>query len=717
MKLNFLSQIQSLLFPDPSRIAIVATENSMRKKLLALFLKNKSVQLLDTTKAEKIFEEGTGDEVVDAPFRLNDGHGFLLLTTRHCDANHVGAAQFPTRVLDGADGVLFFLHPEMINSGNGEDFTRLRSAVEGLSTIIPKPRAVAIAIADFSQKESMHDSNLFNSKIEDFRHSLEQAGISMEEIKEFRCCDSKEGAMAPLAWLADKTFHRTIWTRWRTWMLLVIAFVLAILALTIGISRGHDGGVKQPVVTPNEVAFDARCGSTNVQLTVSSNTQWTAKSDTNWIKVTSPTSGVGVASVYFDVTANPSSEARTGTLTLAEKTVTVSQAGFKEPKPTQSPLPQPPGGVKRDKDRTTAFQILEEDLKKIEVESKEPDMEGGLPKRLRPDMRKVFTQEEQREWKKKFSDKLKGVCDNTLEKWKKDSKITEISLLNEYASFCMKHGQNSHLNEVTEYVREKVGRKIIELAKTIENAVTNKYSEKSEKSAGDAFNVLNNLCTIIHGEMVQITPLANTWESRFAERYLGYVNKKERDFYKTWRQHITVSSIKLRVENSSKPYDVGISLSHKKWNRDKKKYDDKTEQWVLEPATKENKRSASEANSQKGDINVCFAQGIAPFDLVNFRMTVRKQGKSKEKVKTKFVGFNTGGNVIEELPVGCFQSFYNQQDNQGRAFRELVWEGPPESKGGKPVKVHCCIYGKESAIRLRQMIDEARDKEFKGAYH
>ena len=697
MKQSFTSLIQSLLFPAPSRIAIVATENSMRKKLLTLFLKNKSVQLLDTTKAEKIFEEGVDDKVVNAPFRLNDGHGFLFLTTRHCDANHVGSAQFPARVLKGADGVLFYLHPEMINGGNGEDFTRILSTVEGLSTVSPKPRAVAIAIADSSQKESIQDSNLFNSKIEEFRHSLEQAGISKEEIKEFLCCDSPEDATAPLAWLADKTFHRTLWTKWRTWMCIVVAFVLAIFALTIGIYGGRD----KPVVTPSEIVFEAEGGSTNVQLTVSSNTQWTATSGTNWITVTSSASGAGAASVSFDIAANSSLEERIGTLTLAGETVTVSQAGLKQ-KPTE--------GEKRDKDRATALQILKEDFANIDVDNKEPDMEGGLPKRLNGNMREVLSQEEKRQWREDFGKKLNGVCDNAIKRWKKDGNLTEVSILYEYANFCMKHGQNPYLNEVTKYVREKVGPKIIAWSTTIEDAMTKKYSEKSEKSAIKVFTDLNNLCTIIRGELVQMTPLANTWESRFAERYLRYIDKNERDFYKTWRQKITVSLIKLRVENSSKPYDVGISLSHKKWNRNKKKYDDDRKRWILEPATKENKRPASEANTQKGDINVSFAQEIAPFDSVNISMTMRRQSKEKIKIKSN-VEFSTGRNVIKELPVGCFQSFYNQQDDQGRTFRELVWQGDPESKGGKPVKVRCCIYGTESAIRLTKMRDEERSKE------
>ena len=87
-------------------------------------------------------------------------------------------------------------------------------------------------------------------------------------------------------------------------------------------------GVIEPMVAPTEVSFRASGGSTNVQLTVAENTQWTAKSNDSWLKVTSASSSAGSAKISFDVAANPSTEARQGSLTIAGKTVTVEQAGL-----------------------------------------------------------------------------------------------------------------------------------------------------------------------------------------------------------------------------------------------------------------------------------------------------------------------------------------------------------------------------------------------------
>jgi hypothetical protein len=62
-----------------------------------------------------------------------------------------------------------------------------------------------------------------------------------------------------------------------------------------------------------------------VGVTTTSGCTWTAGSNVPWITVTSGASGSGNGSVGFDVAANTGA-ARTGTLTIAGATFTVSQA-------------------------------------------------------------------------------------------------------------------------------------------------------------------------------------------------------------------------------------------------------------------------------------------------------------------------------------------------------------------------------------------------------
>jgi hypothetical protein len=54
---------------------------------------------------------------------------------------------------------------------------------------------------------------------------------------------------------------------------------------------------------------------------------WRAVSDSDWIKITAGQTGTGLSAVFFTVTANTSSNARTGHLVIAGRPVTISQPG------------------------------------------------------------------------------------------------------------------------------------------------------------------------------------------------------------------------------------------------------------------------------------------------------------------------------------------------------------------------------------------------------
>jgi hypothetical protein len=67
-------------------------------------------------------------------------------------------------------------------------------------------------------------------------------------------------------------------------------------------------------------------GSGNVNVSTTSTCGWTAVSNAAWLSVASGASGVGNGSVQYRYTANTGGP-RTGTLTIAGLTFTVSQAG------------------------------------------------------------------------------------------------------------------------------------------------------------------------------------------------------------------------------------------------------------------------------------------------------------------------------------------------------------------------------------------------------
>jgi len=84
-------------------------------------------------------------------------------------------------------------------------------------------------------------------------------------------------------------------------------------------------------VSPMTIGTTANGGSGLITVTTTAGCAWTAVSNDGWISVTSGGTGSGAANYYVTPNSNPT--VRTGTLTVAGKTITV----------TQDPLPPPSG--------------------------------------------------------------------------------------------------------------------------------------------------------------------------------------------------------------------------------------------------------------------------------------------------------------------------------------------------------------------------------------
>ena len=70
--------------------------------------------------------------------------------------------------------------------------------------------------------------------------------------------------------------------------------------------------------------------SASVQVETASDCNWSATSNTDWIRITAGGNNSGPGSIRYTVTANTSSAARTGTLSIGGWTFTVTQAGTNE---------------------------------------------------------------------------------------------------------------------------------------------------------------------------------------------------------------------------------------------------------------------------------------------------------------------------------------------------------------------------------------------------
>jgi C1A family cysteine protease len=80
-------------------------------------------------------------------------------------------------------------------------------------------------------------------------------------------------------------------------------------------------------ISPTSASLAASGGTGSVSVTATAGCAWTATSNITWITVTSGSSGSGNGTVQYTVAANTASTSRTGTLTIAGKTFTVTQAG------------------------------------------------------------------------------------------------------------------------------------------------------------------------------------------------------------------------------------------------------------------------------------------------------------------------------------------------------------------------------------------------------
>ncbi|MCD6169583.1 MAG: hypothetical protein J7J76_03395, partial [Candidatus Latescibacteria bacterium] len=87
-------------------------------------------------------------------------------------------------------------------------------------------------------------------------------------------------------------------------------------------------------ISPESKSFDSSGGTGSVGVTTESGCEWTAVSNAGWITITSGSSGTGSGTVNYSVSENTGKRSRTGTMTIAGKTFTVTQEGKPQIAPT-----------------------------------------------------------------------------------------------------------------------------------------------------------------------------------------------------------------------------------------------------------------------------------------------------------------------------------------------------------------------------------------------
>ena len=87
------------------------------------------------------------------------------------------------------------------------------------------------------------------------------------------------------------------------------------------------GGTCTFSISPTSASYAATGGSGSVSVTAGAGCDWTAVSNSSFITITSGSSGAGNGTVNYTVSGNTATTERTGTMTIANRTFTVTQVG------------------------------------------------------------------------------------------------------------------------------------------------------------------------------------------------------------------------------------------------------------------------------------------------------------------------------------------------------------------------------------------------------
>lgn len=98
---------------------------------------------------------------------------------------------------------------------------------------------------------------------------------------------------------------------------------------------GTNAPAPPPVVCSYSISstsnsFTSSGGTGSVGVTAASGCSWTASSNASWITITAGSNGSGNGTVSYSVSANTGTSTRSGTMSIAGKTFTVSQSGVSE---------------------------------------------------------------------------------------------------------------------------------------------------------------------------------------------------------------------------------------------------------------------------------------------------------------------------------------------------------------------------------------------------
>src|SRR5262249_24705941 len=108
---------------------------------------------------------------------------------------------------------------------------------------------------------------------------------------------------------------------------------LMIAGTAFGVSQGGRAACSFSI-TPDSVSLGDQGGNGDVQVATTSGCGWKATSNAGWITVSGSASGSASGVVHYSVAENTGSSSRSGTMTIAGLTFSVTQSAEATPVPT-----------------------------------------------------------------------------------------------------------------------------------------------------------------------------------------------------------------------------------------------------------------------------------------------------------------------------------------------------------------------------------------------
>ena len=682
---HILAKIRGKFF-QPLKVALIGVEGSGKTTLLKTLRGRKYAKLLDDRAYRKVEDGVKSEESVSVNYRMSDSHGFCHVCVTDYRGEHLGSAQFRSRIIDGADAALILVRASQI-IGNGETADALKKRYRDVCSDLSGIRAAVILMIapdDSLSEGQKKDLDVF---LEELSQIVQKgAGLEGEFVARMRFqaasreAKSKEEDQAekeaakPFLWISRK-ISPSIWKLWRPWMAMAIIGIAAVAVVSCAAYLSHKQGQDNKCKGCGKAQSACESSCTHDPC-VCTNTP-----PGNGPTINAPNStGAGKNNPPAD--GDPKGNGKGTQPPICKgcgKVQSACESGCTHNPCVCTNTPPPPSP-----------QICKDCGKEQKA------CESGCTHN--PCVCNSYNE----------------VVNKTNE-WSKN-KLEIRKLCEEYWKLYREFRKAPNFDIATEFVAGKIGPTLIEHAEEIKKKLSDdspsrKNAEELEKANDD----LRALCDRLCRTMVD-TPLGSRWECKFAQWFSGNAYKenypreageKRRTAVEMYRISVTIDRAVLHVVNSDAEYQVALSLDATSvWDASANKLvkdQNVEERWLIRRPKgydKDRIMKTSNAGSSPTTMKIEPLVGKialkSAFDAPWLYLYVCRKGEKAKHLR---------GKPDAKVRVSSAEPFFNDVDDKERRCRKLSYTIDRKTKA----EVQCWLYGTESAIHPLEELEHIKN--------